>query len=660
MSHVDSTDVGTRGEDARAGVADGEAGAAEARGTEAGAADARAADADARAARAELTTTPAEEPTGGAGERGAAGIGVLGWARWFWRQLTSMRVALLLLLLLSLGAVPGSLIPQNGVDEFQVAEFKENNPTLADVYEALQLFDVYSSVWFSAIYLLLFVSLIGCIVPRTWQFVGQLRSRPPRAPRRLDRMPAHATWHTDAPPEEVLDAARGLLRGRRFRVAGGDGGADSVAAEKGYLREAGNLVFHLALIVMLVAFAVGQLWYVEGGKLVVQGHSFSNTLTQYDDIRSGPFYDYEDLGTFGFTLEEFHSAFEPSGPQKGTPRDFRADVSYWDSLDGAEHQDTIEVNKPLAIGDSRVHLLNHGYAPVVTVRDGQGELAYRGPVPFIPQDDNGTAQGVIKVTDYRDADGEPDQLGFIGLFTPTFGIDDRRGPHSTFPALNYPVLSLSAYHGDLGVDAGLPQSVYQLDDTNMEPFQDESGDILRKALLPGESLELPDGAGTLKFERIERWASFQISEKPATGWALGGALAAIAGLAASLFIQRRRVWVRARAGADGRTVVELAGLGRSESARLPEELGTLAERLTARAARSDAGSDAVLEAGSDARGEASAASASAAASASDADDAAESGAAAGADAADPASDAAGAAPRTVPAQPADERPRSEP
>ena len=71
---------------------------------------------------------------------------------------------------------------------------------LAPVYEKLRLFHVYSSVWFSAIYILLFVSLIGCIVPRTWQFVGQLRGRPPGAPRRLTRLPAYTTWRTEAEP----------------------------------------------------------------------------------------------------------------------------------------------------------------------------------------------------------------------------------------------------------------------------------------------------------------------------------------------------------------------------------------------------------------------------------------------------------------------------
>jgi cytochrome c biogenesis protein len=90
-------------------------------------------------------------------------------------------------------------------------------------------------------------------------------------------------------------------------------------------------------------------------------------------------------------------------------------------------------------------------------------------------------------------------------------------------------------------------------------------------------MTLPDGAGSITFEKdIKEWAGFQIVQQSGNGWALAGAVFAIAGLAASLFVQRRRVWVRAVEGADGVTVVEMAGLGRTESARVPEELGDLA------------------------------------------------------------------------------------
>ncbi|MFE5404367.1 cytochrome c biogenesis protein ResB [Streptomyces sp. NPDC056580] len=525
---------------------------------------------DLGAAGSRLSTAPQEEAVS------LPGLGVVGWVRWFWRQLTSMRVALLLLLLLSLGAIPGSLIPQTGADATKVDGFRAAHKTLAPVYDKLGLFHVYSSVWFSAIYILLFVSLIGCIVPRTWQFVGQLRGRPPGAPRRLDRLPAYTTWRTAADPEQVREAALALVRRRRFRahVAG-----DAVAAEKGYVRELGNLVFHIALIVLLVAFASGQMYKSDGTKLMVEGDGFSNALPMYDDFKSGSLFTTDDLSPFSFSLKDFKGTYELTGPNRGTPRTFQAKVAYSEGADGKERSTTVKVNEPLKIGEAKVYLVSHGYAPVITVRDGKGEVVYQDAVPLLPLDGNVTSQGVIKVMDgYRDAQGKKDQLGVRAFFLPTYG--GGASVLSQFPALLNPVLNLEPYHGDLGVNSGIPQSVYQLDKTHMKGFKDARGQQLRGNLKPGQTLKLPDGAGSITLEKdVKEWAGFEIVQEPGGGWALAGALGAIFGLAASLFIQRRRVWVRAVRGADGVTVVEMAGLGRSESAKVPEELGDLAANL---------------------------------------------------------------------------------
>ncbi|MET9323089.1 cytochrome c biogenesis protein ResB [Streptomyces sp. NPDC003038] len=535
------------------------------------------------AAGAQLSTAPLEDsPTGP-----AVGIGVTGWVRWFWRQLTSMRVALILLFLLSLGSIPGSLIPQTQVDAMKVEEWKRTHTFWVPAAEKLQLFDVYSSVWFSAIYILLFVSLIGCIVPRTWQFIGQLTGRPPGAPKRLDRLPAYTTWRTEKSPEEVLSYAKTLLAGRRFRTEAGAGtgqgksaSGGAVAAEKGYLREAGNLAFHIALIVLLVAFATGQLFKSEGGKLVLRGKGFSNTLTQYDDFKSGSLFDSDDLPPFSFTLDKFDATYEKTGPQKGTPREFKAYVTYSEGAHGAPKRAEIEVNEPLEVDGSKIYLLGHGYAPVISVTDPTGKVVYKDAVPMLPFDSNLSSSGAVKVPDgYRNKNGDKEQLGFNAMFVPTFAGEGKGTMLSQFPALDFPVLALSAYHGSLGVDSGLPQNVYQLNTSKMQEFKDADGALFKQKMLPGETMTLPDGAGTVKFEGIERWATFQVSQQPGNGLALTGAITAIVGLAASLFIQRRRIWVRAVTGKDGVTVVEMAGLGRSESARLPEELAVLAATL---------------------------------------------------------------------------------
>ena len=119
-------------------------------------------------------------------------LGPIGWLRWIWTQLTSMKTALLLLLLLAAAAIPGSVFPQRSADPNGVSAFFKDSPDVAKVLDTIQLFDVYTSSWFSAIYILLFISLIGCVIPRTMVHAKALFSAPPKTPSNLARMPAFA------------------------------------------------------------------------------------------------------------------------------------------------------------------------------------------------------------------------------------------------------------------------------------------------------------------------------------------------------------------------------------------------------------------------------------------------------------------------------------
>jgi len=101
---------------------------------------------------------------------------------WFWRQLTSMRVALVLLFLLAVASVPGSIFPQRRTNPIAVSAYFDDHPDLAPWLDRLSMFDVFGAPWFGAIYLLLFVSLVGCVVPRTRVHLAAMRARPPRPP----------------------------------------------------------------------------------------------------------------------------------------------------------------------------------------------------------------------------------------------------------------------------------------------------------------------------------------------------------------------------------------------------------------------------------------------------------------------------------------------
>ena len=496
-----------------------------------------------------------------------------------WRQLTSMRTALLLLFLLALAAVPGSVVPQADIDAIAVGDWKRAHPTLTPVYEFLGLFSVYDSVWFSAIYILLMVSLVGCIVPRLRIYWRGMRARPPGAPRNLTRLPASRRFEVDGDPAEVLARAEAVLRRRRYRVVR-DADDPSVAGERGYLREAGNLLFHVSVLVVLVGFAWGQVGGYKGGVITVVGQGFSNSLSQYDDFAPGSLFSPDDLSPMSLTVDDFSVSFLTSGPQMGQPEDFSAKVSYTERPGQPPRSHELKVNHPLSLDGVSVFLVGHGYAPVVTVRDGNGDVAYRGPVVFLPQDASFASFGVIKVPD-----AAPEQLGFEGLFLPTYGFTMQRGPFSQFPDALDPVLSLVPYRGDLGLDTGAAQSVYQLDKDGLETFAsaDESlGSAARIKLSLGDTVRLPDGAGSIRFDRVDRWVKLQVSDTPAKGVALGGVLIGILGLMGSLFIRPRRAWVRVGAAAGTRrTVVELAGLDRSSGGDLDTEIDELERRIRA-------------------------------------------------------------------------------
>ena len=486
-----------------------------------------------------------------------------------WRQLTSMRTALLLLFLLALAAVPGAFLPQRGLNPVRVQEYFEEHPDLAPELDRLSLFDVDAAPWVAAVYLLLFVSLVGCLVPRLRLHARALRAAPPKAPARFDRLPASARWTTDADADAVLREARTALRG--WRTAERDG---ALSAERGYLRETGNLVFHLSLVALLIGIALGGMLGFQGTSLVIEGRSFSSTVALYDDIRPGRQFEPEDLVPFGFSLDDFRADYDDDG----RALDFEADITWTPDAgdpDAAAQPYELRVNHPLTIDRARLYLLGHGYAPHLRLVDAAGEVAFDQPVACLPQDVNFLSSCVVKVPDATD-----EQYAFEGVFTPTTVPDPETGRvTSVHPAPDVPALTLVGYTGDLGLGSGASQSVYRIEDRDrLEPLDDGRPRLLE----PGDTWELPDGA-TLTWVDTPEWVTVQVTQDPGKTLALVASITMIGGLLLSLFVRRRRVWVRTRpAGPDdatGTTVVEVGGLSRTAAEAFAAEFEDLTERL---------------------------------------------------------------------------------
>lgn len=464
--------------------------------------------------------------------------------RYLWRQLTSMRNALILLLLLGLASIPGSIYPQRTQSPLKVREYFETNPEFAKWLDRFYLFDVYGSPWFSAIYILLFVSLIGCVVPRTWHYAKEAFRKPAPPPSSLKQLENYQTANA------TLDSAADWLKKNRFRITRDK---NSLAAEKGYLRETGNLFFHLSLIVVLLGIGASSVFGMRGEAIVTIGERFINVPTSYDNLAPGRFFNLERMPPFTITAANFDAEYDAETRQ---PLDYTLVARVTESPDSSPVEKIVKVNKPLTFGDSRVYLQANGFSPLVTVRDQEGIVKFEGPVPFLPQDSNLTSIGAIKVPD-----ADP-QIGFVASFFPTAARDEVRGGFSSFPELLDPRLLISVWQGDLKMDSGVPQSVYRIDTDGMER-------IGLKGLSIGESYDY--GVGTITFNGVVPWVNLQVVKDPGKQAALIGSIFAIIGLLASLFIRQRRIYVRS----DGKQI-EIAGFGNRPG--LEEEIKRMVEK----------------------------------------------------------------------------------
>jgi cytochrome c biogenesis protein len=489
-----------------------------------------------------------------------------------WRQLTSMRTALVLLFLLALASIPGSVLPQRSVKPEDVNRYFVAHPQLAPVLDRLGGFDVFGSPWFGAIYLLLFTSLIGCILPRSRDHARALLRRVPDAPKRLDRLPAHHRGLTTRSAGEIAAALSGWRRVTREHADG----TVTIAAERGLLKETGNLVFHTALIGVLVGVALGAMQGWHANRLLVQGadQAFCTSVQQFDEFSPGTGIGPGDLPKYCLELTDFQASYLDNGQASS----FGATVA----VTGEQTRTaTFSVNHPLRLGDANVYLLGHGYAPILRYTDANGR-SQTTVAPFLPTDQATlTSEGMATFPDANadPATGKPDrtkQVAFSGLYVPT-APDSGMVARSIYPAERNPRLVLTFYRGDLGLDQGVPSSVYQLN-----AKQVASGKLKQigegKALKVGESWALDDGS-KLEFLGTRPFVTVSLRHDPGEPVVLGSIVLVLGGLMLSLSGKRRRIWVRLTPDGKGRMLLEAGGLPRSEYPGFADEFGALIAKM---------------------------------------------------------------------------------
>ena len=527
------------------------------------------------------------------------------WLRKAWHWLTSMRTALMLLFVLAVASIPGALLPQRTVSSSLVDDYLKANPTTGPIYDKLQLFDVFQSTWFLAIIVLLVVSLVGCIIPRSIDHWRAYTAKPTRAPKYLGRMPHHVEGTVEGAPEDVEKRLRAQLK--RWHVATYEpdedrAGAYSISAERGYTRELMNLIFHIGIVAMILTFIAGRMVFYEGQAIVVtnskaesavpveQSRVFCNTSpANFDVFRAGPLFDGTGLTPFCFEAQNFQATYLNNGQAS----EFSSDITYTDDVSTPQEKwkpASLSVNHPLRVGGDRVYLQGHGFAPQVTITWPNGETRTQ-MVQFRPTDVfSFLSSGVMRFDPpagmYPDlAERRKHQITVEGNFAPTARWTGPNGDQlqSSFPSMEDPAISVDVYVGDAGLDTGRPQNIFVLDQSLVADGRLQK--VSRVQLTPGSvaTVDTGDGEVKVRFDGAAEYANYQISRDPTQVAALLSSVVMLLALAGSLAIKRRRIWVRLRPRSsdvgEEVTQVEIAGLARTDRAGWGREFDDIAAAI---------------------------------------------------------------------------------
>lgn len=506
-----------------------------------------------------------------------------------WRTLRSMRTALILLLLLALASVAGSLLPQIPNTPERVVAYLADHPFWGELFLRAGFFDVFGSWWFALVTVLLFVSLVACLIPRSRAHLRALRTRPMQA-REIDAFRQYAERPVPAAPEAATAAARAVLRRRGFRVVR-DAARPALAAEKGLLREAGSLVFHWAFVLLLVAVIVGKGTGYTGQATIVEGETFTDAAFNYaGNLRAGRFASGVHSGT-EVTLLDYRDAYRASG----VPMDFQSEVRFTSADGGETRTELIRVNHPAIFGGVRYFQFGFGWAPVVEVRRG-AEVVREDAIPFAQQ--RTAPEGVSQLAMPWD--------GFVKLPAPDGAGDGyvvelalwpdgralasvlRTGELLPMVAEFDPVMQYTVWRGDV-VDLSLAR----LDTTGMRRVADgivRAGgtvDLERGCVVgadprgPGAATACDPGSDpelAMSFPDLKQYTVLQVSRDATVPFVMLAAILILVGMLPALYVSRRKVWVRADPDGDG-SILKVGGFALQRKTQFEEEFAKLVDAL---------------------------------------------------------------------------------
>jgi cytochrome c biogenesis protein len=429
-----------------------------------------------------------------------------------WRLLTSMKLALVLMLAFAALTLVGTVLiqaPPGVVDDPEaktswLAGLRPRFGGWTDILDQLQLFTIFTSVWLRAIGALLAASLVACTVQRI-PGVWRTMTRPHVAvgPAFFEHAPQHEAMTFQRSPAEVLEATQQVFRRRGYRAITVDAGTVHLYFDKHRWAGWAGLVAHISIVVILAGAMVGS----------YAGYRDSQFMLAEGATSAVP-----NVPGATITLNSFQDTYTAT---TGAPLDYVSDITVTQDGQVVARQE-VRVNEPLRYRGISFFQAFFGPAAVVTVKDAEGATLFAEGVPLAwTLNEGGNKVGTFTL---------PEQ-GLTAWIVSTAGPSD--------PRVKPGQVVVELYRADTGaavvqetIDQGTPSTIEGL---------------------------------TFSFDRETKYTGLSVANDPGTPLVWLGCILLVVGFVIRLYVPSRRIWGRLEARPRGGTALAIAAVGRRDT-----------------------------------------------------------------------------------------------
>jgi cytochrome c biogenesis protein len=430
---------------------------------------------------------------------------------WLWHFLSSMRVAMVIMLAIAVLGVLGSLLMQMprdlvGISAQEAAWVDSVRPRYGgwtDLINALGFFNVFNSILFRILAAGLTISLTACSIHRIPGMVRTVRNpRVDVGPAFFEHAPQHEAIVVRRSAAEAQAVVEGVLRGRRYRTLTAEDGTVHLYADRFRLAPFAGLIAHLSVIVIMAGAIIGGMYGYRNPEFMI-------TEGETAKVAAEP--------GLSIQLLDFTDKYDP---QSGLPIDYASTIAVF--KDGQQvDQHVVRVNDPYRYNGVTFYQAFYGPAATVTVKDAKGAVVLQSQgVPLAFSADDGARYGVLSIPN----------TPYTAEITATTGGSD--------PVVKPGQLSVGIYTNGATsftdsrvIDQGTPAQV---------------GDL------------------TVTFEREEQFTGLNIARDPGVPLIWIGSFLLFAGFLVRFTIPHKRLWARIVARPNGGAVVGLATLAQKD------------------------------------------------------------------------------------------------